>query len=232
MRGRAQLRKARQRAADLLASRDARDDQHFRLVLAAALVEDSTVIDVGANEGKMLDEMLRFAPHGCHVAFEPLPSLASELRQAYPHVDVREVALSDHAGDASFIHVVNDTGYSGLRERDYPRRVELDTIGVRTARLDDEVGDLNPALIKIDVEGGELEVLRGATETLARAKPVVWFEHGRGAADRYGTAPVQVWDVLSDAGMRIYDADARGPLSSEEFAESFAANRVWNYLAR
>jgi FkbM family methyltransferase len=232
MRGSGLLKRVRQRVVDALASRDALDDQHFRLVLASTLGHDSTFIDVGANQGKMLGEAMRVAPHGRHLAFEPLPRLASELRHVFPQVDVREIALSDREGDASFVHVVNANGYSGLRKRDYPRGVALEEITVRTARLDDELDGLTPALIKIDVEGGELQVLRGAAETLGQAKPVVWFEHGRGAADRYGTAPGEVWDVLGDAGLRVYDADARGPLSRDEFTESFASNRLWNYLAR
>jgi len=232
MRGSGLLKRARQRTVDTLAIRDALDDQHFRVVLASTLAHDSTFVDVGANQGKMLAEALRVAPNGRHLAFEPLPRLASELRRAYPRVDVREIALSDRKGDASFLHVVNATGYSGLRERDYPAGVEVQEITVRTARLDDEIDDLTPALVKIDVEGGELQVLRGAAEMLTRTRPVVWFEHGRGGADRYGSAPEDVWDVLGDAGLRVYDADARGPLSRLEFTESFTNNRLWNYLAR
>src|SRR5262249_9443433 len=130
MRGSGLLKRARQRTVDTLASRDALDDQHFRVVLASTLAHDSTFVDVGANQGKMLGEALRVAPNGRHLAFEPLPGLASELRLAFPQVDVREIALSDRGGDTSFVHVVNANGYSGLRERDYPPGVEVEEITV------------------------------------------------------------------------------------------------------
>lgn len=207
------------------------DDQHLRIVLAAALSRDSTAIDVGAHQGNILAEILRIAPEGRHLAFEPLPEMAAGLRDSFPSVDVREVALAESAGKTSFVRAVDNPGYSGLRERDYPGETRLEEITVRTARLDDEVGDLRPSFIKIDVEGAELGVLKGAIRTLERTRPVVWLEHGRGAADHYGTTPEAVWDLLSEVGMRIYDADGFGPLSRDAMAERYAAARIWNYLA-
>ena len=201
------------------------------MVLAAVLAPDSTAVDVGAHRGTVLREIIRVAPRGRHIAFEALPALAADLRRDFPTVDVREVALAAAAGHASFVHAVNNPGYSGLRERELPPNTQVETITVRTGRLDDEIGDLAPAVVKIDVEGGELAVLQGAADTLERYRPVVWFEHGQGAADRYGTTPEAVWDLLASVGLRVYDVDARGPLSRDEMAESFALSRVWNYLA-
>ncbi len=61
---------------------------------------------------------------------------------------------------------------------------------MRTERLDDALPDgLVPRLIKVDVEGAEMLVLRGAQRTIARHRPSILFEHGIGAADRYGSGP-------------------------------------------
>jgi FkbM family methyltransferase len=215
--------------------RNALDDWMLRAALAATLARDSVAIDVGAHSGDVLRGILRIAPDGHHVAFEPLPNMAAALRSSFPDVDVRELALSDSTGTASFVHVVNDPAYSGLKERTYPAGSgdALQQVTVKLARLDDEIGDLEPDFIKIDVEGAELQVLRGAVETLTRFRPVLWFEHGTGAADHYGTTPGEVWDLLSEVGLdRIYDANAVGPLSRGEFEETFAQGVMWNYLAR
>jgi len=215
--------------------RNALDDWMLRAALATALARDSVAIDVGAHSGSVLRDMLRIAPDGNHVAFEPLPQMAAALRSSFPDADVREVALSDRAGTSAFVHVVNDPAYSGLKERSYPAGSGdvLESVTVMLARLDDEIGALQPDFIKIDVEGGELQVLQGAVETLASCRPVVWFEHGSGAADHYATTPGQIWDLLSEVGLdRIYDSDAVGPLSRDAFEETCARGGIWNYLAR
>jgi hypothetical protein len=89
-------------------------------------------------------------------------------------------------------------------------------------------------LIKIDVEGAEEQVLRGALETIRRHQPVVVLEHGNSAA-AYGTRPDDVFRLLCDeAGLRIFDMDGVGPYTLERFrvvASPPAATR-WNFFAR
>jgi hypothetical protein len=91
-------------------------------------------------------------------------------------------------------------------------------------------------LVKVDVEGAELQVLRGALGTLRRHRPFVLFEHGLGAADRYGTEPEQVHDLLAgDVGLRVtlMSRWLRGqpPFGREEFADAFRAGRAFFFLA-
>lgn len=213
--------------------RDGVDNAHLELLMGFLLKPDSNCIDVGANEGRFLHAMTSRAPRGSHIAWEPLPDQAERLRRAYPGVEVRQAALSDSAGEASFVVVPDDPAYSGLRERSYPADYVTERITVRLERLDDVVpDDYVPALIKVDVEGAELQVFEGARETLARHRPIVAFEHGMGAADRYGTRPEQIWDLFcGDLGMRLFDMDAEGPLSRERFREVFDAGRRWNFVA-
>jgi FkbM family methyltransferase len=212
--------------------RDLRDHAALRLIFAALLRPDSHVVDIGANHGSVLAEFVRLVPDGRWLAFEPIPALHAELTVAFPGVDVREVALSDSPGEARFQHVVSADGYSGLRRRTYPGPVDVQEITVRTARLDDELPvDFSPALIKIDVEGGELGVLRGARETLETHRPVVVFEHGQGAAEHYGTTSAEVWDVLDGAGLRVFDLAGVGPYSRDQFEAAFT-RPIWNWLAR
>jgi FkbM family methyltransferase len=214
--------------------REATDNRNLELLLGFLLREDSNCVDVGANQGRFLAEMVARAPRGRHVAFEPLPQLAAGLRKAFPDVEVHEAAVADVAGSAEFVAVAEDPAYSGLRERRYPDADwHTERIPVRIEVLDEQLpADYVPTLIKIDVEGAELGALRGALGTIRRHRPYVVFEHGLGASERYGTTPEMVHALLCDeAGLRIFDMDATGPLSIEQLAAHFHAGTRWNFLA-
>ena len=151
----------------------------------------------------------------------------------FPGVQVRCAALSDVAGEAEFSVVRDAPAYSGLRERRDlpPGSGPVARIAVRTERLDDVLpGDYVPTLIKIDVEGAEVQVLRGAQSTLERHRPFVLFEHGAGGADLYGSGPNDAFDLLDGAGLRIFDLDGTGPYSREQFQAVFT-QPIWNFLA-
>jgi FkbM family methyltransferase len=214
-------------------TRDRRDQDHLRAILAAALAPDANCVDVGANVGDVLADMVRLAPHGRHIAFEPLPALAADLGARFPAVDVRAVALGDADEPAEFVHVITRPGWSGLRERPYPGDERVERITVTLARLDDVLPDgYVPAFIKIDVEGGELDVLRGARRTLAAHRPLMAIEHGLGSADYFGARPHELHGLLTELGYRVFDLDGDGPFSVDAFVETFNAARRVNFLAR
>lgn len=231
--GRGELFKEIRRAFDPLQRRYQRDAHAMRVLLTSVLRPDSSAIDVGAHAGVVLREIVRVAPHGRHLAFEPIPKRHVQLQAAFPGVDVRQAALSDTAGRAEFSYVTDDDGYSGLRlRRDLgPAAASVEQIQVSVARLDDELPQgFAPALIKIDVEGAEVNVLRGALETLHRHRPVVIFEHGAGGADLYGATSGELHDLLTGAGFRIFDLDGDGPYHRARF-EALFTEPVSNYVA-
>ena len=214
--------------------RNRRDDENLRVVMAAVLERSSCCVDVGANVGTVLADMVALAPDGTHIAYEPLPELHESLTRRFPQVDVRAAALSDHAGEASFARVRDAPAQSGFRVVGNSRRA-TQQLTVRVERLDDALPEgFVPALIKIDVEGAEEQVLRGALETIRRHRPVVVLEHGNSAAE-YGTRPDDIFELLcGEAGLRIFDMDGVGPLTLERFralASPPAAKR-WNFFAR
>jgi FkbM family methyltransferase len=216
-----------------VARREERDHKALRAVLAATLSPDSCCIDVGAHRGAVLEDIVRLAPRGRHLAYEPLPEFAAELRSAFPGVDVREAALSDEAGETEFIHVRTSPAYSGFRERAYPGQEELQRIRIEVQRLDDALPPgFVPEFLKVDVEGAELQVLAGGIETLTRHKPLVVFEHGKGSAGAYGTKPEDVHELLVErAGMRLFDLDGEGPYSRAHFEEAYEQGSHWNFMA-
>jgi FkbM family methyltransferase len=195
---------------------------------------DSNCIDVGANVGLFVSDITRLAPRGRHIAYEPLPDLAAQLARRYPNVEVRARALSDHGGKEEFVHVITRPGWSGFRERPYPGNETVRRIMVTTESLDTalEPGYV-PHFIKIDVEGAEEQVLRGAVETIRRHRPIVALEHGRGSADYYGTRPEAIHAILTaECGLTIFDLDGGGPYSTEQFTRSFERGERVNFIAR
>ena len=182
------LRRVRRRFLPAHIRADIRDTELLVALLEEMLEPDSDCLDVGAHAGSVLAEMVRIAPRGRHVAWEPLPAFAARLRERFPDVEVREAALGNEDGERSFAHVVEDPGWSGFLARPTPSSSPVEELAVRVERLDDVLPEgVRPAFVKIDVEGAEEEVLRGALETLRHHRPVVAFEHGRGSADHYGT---------------------------------------------
>jgi FkbM family methyltransferase len=212
-------------------------DAETLAVLTRVLRPEANAVDIGANRGSILREIVRLAPRGRHWAFEPIPRLAGRLARAYPRVACRQLAVSDAPGTASFNLYAENDGFSGLvRRQDVAATAgPVSLLTVVTARLDDLLPpDLPIALMKIDVEGAEFRVLSGARQTLQRWKPVVVFECGLGGLDNYGHAPEQVFDLLADAGLEVRPLATwprEAPLAREAFAASFRAGEHFMWVA-
>jgi FkbM family methyltransferase len=216
--------------------RDQTDFLSMRRLLAFSLGPDANCIDIGAHRGAVLAEMVRVAPQGHHIAFEPIPALAELLRGQFSGVEVHQAALSDAPGRSDFAHVRGDAeGWSGLRFRPLPTGEEADVeqITVPLEVLDEVLDpDYRPAVIKIDVEGAEEGVLRGGLATLRRHHPILIFEHGSGSAETYDTRPADVHALLVDElSYRIFDLDGNGPYSLAEFEHTFYTGARVNFVA-
>lgn len=128
------------------------------------------------------------------------------------------MALSDRPGQATFKWARAADGYSGLRERDMPAPakaslleiwVEMDTVDRSVVHL--SKGPLkNLRFIKMDIEGGEFHVLKGAKDTLNMMRPVVVLENGRERmAKLYGYSKDEWFDLFDSLGYRVFDLFGR-----------------------
>ena len=201
---------------------------------------DSVAVDIGCHKGEVLEWMFRFAPQGVHFAFEPISPLFQRLqiRFAGSNCHFFPLALSDHSGEVDFVYVPEAPAYSGLKERDYDgKKVHPQTIRVQVKPLDEVIPEeVVVDLIKIDVEGAEMQVLRGAEMTIRRCRPLIIFEFGRGASDRYGTTPGEVFQFFADLGMSIYSLPSfeRGgeALSLPDLQQDFESGNNYYFVAR
>jgi FkbM family methyltransferase len=147
-------------------------------------------VDVGASTGSYTAHLL--AHSGSCWAFEPRPRAAAIMVESLtdghdPRLHVETVALSDHDGDALLRVALDDLGRSTLEPANAIEDVaEYAELSVPGRCLDDYIDALGPVgFIKVDVEGHEAAVLRGATAVLERDHPVLLLEleerHKRGA---------------------------------------------------
>lgn len=157
-------------------------------------------LDIGAHDGDFLDLYLKHAPNGIHIGFEPLPHKFEKLQKKYAKsCIVYPYALSNYVGESTFNYVKNAEAYSGLRPRKYDTKTPLiEKIDVQVKTLDSLTIKHPIHFIKIDVEGGEFDALKGGVELLKRDMPMLLFEFGTGASDFYKTSAEAMYSFLCE----------------------------------
>ena len=167
--------------------------------------KDLCAIDVGGNYGMYtFYASRRFST--CYT-FEPLPYFEPIYTQGFKNQNIvwKQVALSDKEETAVMRTPTCDRGYSTIDSRNQLEgKVDesdgIDIVEVKTARLDTfEIKSVG--FLKVDVEGHELEVLRGAAQTIGSSKPVILVE----VEERHREGSVKgVAALLADMGYDCY----------------------------
>ena len=119
-----------------------------------------------------------------------------------------EIAAAGRSGTAT-LHVDGISGANRLGEGGGS------TVEVEAVTIDDFCArhGIRPSLIKIDVEGAELEVLRGADAVLRRFRPLLLVELNPSALRDRGAAPEQLLDALAGLGYETWEVGRRGLLA-------------------
>lgn len=161
----------------------------FEIDMLKNFIKDGdTVIDVGANIGTHTVAFSRLVgKHGKVFAFEAQPRLEAILAANVKLNELGNVfwdqkAVGDVVAQTPMANMPDDTadfnfGNISLREIIGPSS----GIVVQMTTIDAFAGDLSPSVIKIDVEGMEADVIRGAAATIERCKPVLYLDHGEDA---------------------------------------------------
>ncbi|HEY9114679.1 MAG TPA: FkbM family methyltransferase [Bacteroidales bacterium] len=226
------------RALHLDLTKNLQYDRSTVKIMKRIIKPASNCVDIGCHKGEMLDLMLKYAPAGKHFAFEPIPEMYEQLKLRYNgNCEVFQMALSDKKGETTFNYVKNAPAYSGIKKRKYAVKVpQIEELKVNVDLLDNVLPkDLKIDFIKIDVEGGEFGVLKGAVEILKKSKPVVVFEFGLGASEFYGTKPGELFDLLETCGLKISLLKSwlkeENPLDKEAFIEIYHENKEYYFIA-
>ncbi len=174
-----------------------REDPELRFICDQVLRPGQKIVDCGAHHGMFaLVFARRVGAQGKVLAFEPSPLSAATCRKnaeinQLDNIEVVECALSDRAGQ------VATTGDSNLEILAVP----VSTHMVETAVLDDFLSFV-PDVIKIDIEGFEVQALRGMRRTIERFHPSLLVEVHTDLLENYG---VTVDDVLEFMSPDFYD---------------------------
>lgn len=201
-------------------------DPHVEACIRTILRPGQTAIDVGANVGYFTAVMAQcVGPAGRVWSFEPVPETFELLELCkslndYTHVTPIMVALGAANGSTEITY---DRRHSGIATM-HPDQVAGDTQRVELRSLDTlvsagEVGR-RPDLIKVDVEGHELDVLRGARETIVEASPTIVFELNERTARVAGWTLAELAELLlslGDYSFFLIDDDGTHPLDPFSF---------------
>jgi FkbM family methyltransferase len=180
-----------------------REDATAR-AFTAAVAPGAVVLDIGAHLGYFTAVA---AKRGAQVvAFEPNPRTLPYLRRnvqdngVSERVRIVERAVGAAPGSATF-YVSEGGDESSL----HAHAADDEPVMVQVARVDDEAGGLRADVIKMDVEGGEIEALKGMTRTIEHAAPelVLFVERNAGALRRAGHAPEDLDALLRALGLRF-----------------------------
>jgi FkbM family methyltransferase len=194
----------------------------------------SNIIDVGGKKGRHVAVFLDRLRADRVYVFEPNPEMAAVLRRRYGarrNLTIIETALADHAGAEEFTVNLGAPGESGLRQRAFnnPDRARVKQITVPVGRLDDQVIYGPMHYVKIDVEGGEIGVLRGGREFLARHRPVLSVEYGRPSYSAYGHTADTLYEEAAMVGYAVCDLFGNVFRSIDEWR--VCVDRLyWDYL--
>lgn len=154
-------------------------EPHEQDALARHLKPGDVFYDVGANVGFYATLAAHLVGgRGQVYAFEPNPTCSSQVRRnaelnGFAHVEVVEAAVSSSSGRTR-LRLGNITGASTIM-----RGAESEGIEVALTSVDDFVRERSaraPTLVMIDVEGAEIEVLKGMRETIGRHSPIIMCE--------------------------------------------------------
>jgi FkbM family methyltransferase len=176
------------------------------------LSPDAVMVDVGANQGEVSLFAARRLSQGRVIAFEPAPSnyarlLANARLNSLDNIVALDHCLGEQAGSATLFFPDDQStlhrdgwneGVSSLFADGSGTQCSC-TVAVR--RMDDVFDEMaleRLDLMKIDVEGAELPVLRGGRETLQRFRPVVVIEMNAETFRLAGYEPSDVYDVFAE----------------------------------
>ena len=167
------------------------NDQLATFLTTRLCLPNKGFVDVGAHLGSIISEIAYRDPSIKLYAVEAMPAKIEDLRRKFPNVNLYGCAVGDAEGEISFFVNTKHSGYSSLGRP--VRSADTFELKVPLRKLDGLISSDEIDVIKIDVEGAELGVLRGGDKLIARNRPLVMFESGPPEDDGLGYSKESMW---------------------------------------
>ena len=199
-----------------------------------------TVLDIGAHHGlyAVLASHL-VGPSGRVIAFEPSPRIARRLRWHLALNRARRVELETCAVAASksrmefFIPTRGVDTIASLRRAGVGngrlRSVVVDVVALDNFAAARQVANID--LIKLDVEGAEMDVLAGAREVMRRTRPCWLFEALDSTAESWGNSGRKLVDRFVESGHALYEFTPEGRVQAHAPRVAYPLDSNCNLLA-
>ncbi len=188
------------------------------MLLERYLKPGMVFVDGGANTGVFTFTAASLVgPTGRVLAFEPGSTCSAALRQSvalnrWPHVTIHQQALSDHSGTARFYHHMDQENAFSLGSHENSSYDEVAIVSLDEIAQSEHLSRVD--FIKLDVEGAEELVLRGAKNVLQQWRPIVLFEVNKDAISRLHLNHDGACQALQSHGYQLFelaDDDALNP---------------------
>ncbi len=195
-------------------------------------------LDVGGNLGNWSADLFKIMPSARIIAFEPSKEAFGHLQQRFANnasFRCANLALGKENSTATLFADKSASGLGSLTKRrvehfgfdfGYQENVLVSTLD---SWVENDGQDIVPNVLKMDVEGHEFDVLRGATETLKNIQ-IVQFEFGGSNIDTR-TFFQDFWYFFSKLNFDLYRLTTKGPILINSYSEHDETFRPTNYYA-
>jgi FkbM family methyltransferase len=191
------------------------------LLLDRILEPKMTFVDIGANNGYFTTFAAKRLREGMVLSFEPVPEVFQNLEynvqlNEFNNVQLLKLGLSDGSKEEVGIYSASkDRNADGLSTT-FPSATRDQLIAtIQLKRFDDVLEELNVErvdIIKIDIEGGELPALLGASNTLEKDRPQLIIEFNDETFKAAGYSIKNVTEFLDSFGYKYFSIGIRGSL--------------------
>ena len=207
------------------------------------LKEKMTFFDVGANEGfYTLLASKKIGKMGQIISFEPSERELNRLKlhlkfNRCENVTVEPVALSDMQQSSElFVCMGQETGCNSLRPPDVSDDINKVKVCISTLDIYAYQHNLeNMDFIKVDIEGAELNFLKGATKCIDRFRPIILCEISDIRTSPWGYKAQEIFDFLERMGYIFHNISQNGKLSKyireSKYNENYVAipqEKIWD----
>lgn len=199
--------------------------------LCAHVTSGTTVIDVGANIGFFTVPFAKWVgSEGRVISIEPEAANCSSLRRRVERLGLGQVVS---VVEAAAVEAAGEVNLALNPDHPADHRVAVHGIPVRATTVDAIMSENcwpSVSLIKIDVQGSEVRVIRGAAKTLNRFRPALFVELDESNLHEAGTSSAELLDDLSTRGYSPFLQEGKGTWSPVSLAKLHDRMNIRGYL--